>query len=111
MKSIELTYKLEGREMLIVSQNEDTIINFDNVEIIDIVADLDGTGEVLYKLYYETSTKREELGKYEKEERAKEVLKEIQERYEHMQYLKCFNRLNDLYEVGIKDFAYEMPKE
>ena len=37
--------------------------------------------------------------------------KEIQERYEHMQYLKCFNRLNDLYEVGIKDFAYEMPKE
>lgn len=45
--------------MLIVSQDKDTIINFDNVESIDIVADLDGTGEVPYNLYYETSTKRD----------------------------------------------------
>lgn len=50
--------------MLIVSQNKDAIINFDNVESIDIVTDLDGTGKVPYRLYCETSTKREELGKY-----------------------------------------------
>lgn len=67
--------------MLIVSQNKDTIVNFDNVDSIDIVADLDETGEVPSKIYYETSTKREELGEYATEERAREVLEEIIEVY------------------------------
>lgn len=67
--------------MIIVNQNKDEIVNFDNIENIDIVADLDGTGEVPYKIYYETSSKREELGKYKAEERAKEVLQEIVETY------------------------------
>ena len=45
--------------MIIVSQDKDIIANFDNIESVDIVADLDGTGEVPYKIYYETSSKRE----------------------------------------------------
>ncbi len=60
--------------MWIVSQDKEMIVNSDNVENIDIVADLDGTGKVPHKIYYETSSKREELGCYATEERAKEIL-------------------------------------
>lgn len=93
--------------MLIVSQNGEKMVNFDNVNMIIVrensIVSFDNT--------YTDNQDGDLLGIYKNKERAKEVLKEIQERYEHMQYLKCFNRLNDLYEVGIKDFAYEMPKE
>lgn len=92
--------------MIIVSQDKDTIINFDNIESIDIVADLDGTGKVPYKLYYETSTKREELGKYATEERAKEVLEDIVKKYENSMWKLGKNTLSFQYE-----FVYEMPKE
>lgn len=94
--------------MIIVNQNKDTIINFDKVESVDIVADLDGTGEVPYKIYYETSSNREELGKYKTEKRAKEVLDEIVENYDYI-------------ERGLADMTrgigrlficcYEMPQE
>ncbi len=63
--------------MIIVSQNKEIIVNFDNVESIDIVVDLDGTGKLPHKIYYETNSKREELGTYKTEERAKEVLQHI----------------------------------
>ncbi len=67
--------------MIIVSQDKTEIINFENVDIIDIVVDLDGTGKLPHKIYCETSSKREELGTYKSEERAKEVLQEIVEKY------------------------------
>lgn len=63
--------------MIIVNQDKDMIVNFDNVENIDIVADLDGTGEIPFKIYFATSSSREELGKYKTEERAKEVLRDL----------------------------------
>lgn len=93
--------------MIIVSQDRDNIINFDkikNIWIDDNILDKTNTD-------FEICADGESLGHYKTEEKAKEVLQEIQERYEHTQYLKCFNRINDLYEVGIKDFAYEMPEE
>lgn len=70
--------------MIIVNQDRNMIVNFDNVENIDIVADLDGTGEIPFKIYFETYSSREELGKYKTEERAKEVLQEIVKEYENV---------------------------
>lgn len=102
--------------MIIVSQDKDLIVNFDNVESIDIVADLDGTGKVPYKIYYETSSRREELGKYATEERAKEVLQEIAKKYSEYLELKGSPAILQ----GQSDIApnifnipkvYEMPKE
>lgn len=101
--------------MLIVSQNENIMVNFDNVQSIDIVADLDGTGKVPYKLYYETSTKREELGKYTTEKRAKEVFEEI------IKYNSIFEEIKALGGLDARRFierqryykfdTYRMPKE
>lgn len=67
--------------MIIVSQDKNTLVNFNNVDNIDIVADL--TRAVSYSICYETSTKREELGEYETEERAREVLQEIIKNMKH----------------------------
>ena len=94
--------------MIIVNQNKDTIINFDKVESIDIVADLDGTGEVPYKIFYETLSNREELGKYKTEKRAKEVLNEIVENYDYIE-----RRLADMARGigGLFNCYYEMPEE
>ena len=74
--------------MIIVSQDTEIIVNFNNIESIDMIADLDGTGKVPYKIYYETASKREELGTYKTEERAKEVLKEIVKKYSSYLELK-----------------------
>ena len=95
--------------MIIVSQNKDIIANFDNIESIDTVADLDGTGEVPYKIHYETSSKREELGKYQTEERAKEVLQEIIDKF--MEYGQIQNLAGDIKQVCEMPKKYEMPKE
>lgn len=94
--------------MIIVSQDEDLMINFDNVESIDIVTDLDGTGKVPYKICYETSSKREELGCYKTEERAKEVFKEIVKKYENSMWKLGKNILSFTFNY---EFIYEMPKE
>lgn len=82
--------------MIIVNQDKDMIVNFDNVENIDIVADLDGTGEIPFKIYFVTSSSREELGKYKTEERTKEVLEDI---------VQFYIRTEDQNKV------YRMPKE
>lgn len=107
--------------MIIVSQDKDIIANFDNIESVDIVADLDGTGEVPYKIYYETSSKREELGKYQTEERAKEVLQEIVMLFkdEEMFHIRksTLNNLDELAEPKYilkpvsRPKVYEMPAE
>jgi hypothetical protein len=107
--------------MIIVNQDKDIIANFDNIESVDIVADLDGTGEVPYKIYYETSSKREELGKYQTEERAKEVLQEIvmlfkDEEIFHIRK-STLNNLDELAEPKYilkpisRPKVYEMPAE
>lgn len=94
--------------MIIVSQDKNTIINFNN--ITEIVAN--GTEVVItdniYKDYGET------IGIYKTEERAKEVLQEIKNAYSAVQLmmLPTFN-----FEKPIKAgelaqlIAYEMPKE
>lgn len=100
--------------MIIVNQNKDTIINFDKVESIDIVADLDGTGEVPYKIFYETSSNREELGKYKTEKRAIEVLVEIATAYTNMEIINIpvINIHENISAQRMaKNICYEMPEE
>lgn len=103
--------------MIIVSQVKRNIINFDNVESIYIVADLNGTGKIPYKIYYETSTQSEELGQYATEERAKEILEEITAAYQASELFKCVDKnvraeMTVTYmENKITPFKYEMPEE
>ena len=80
--------------MIIVSQDKDSIINFDNIDNIDITANSTIIGEEEpYTINYETSTRRQGLGIYQTEERAKEVLQEIVEKYSalpHSSVVICF---------------------
>lgn len=91
--------------MIIVNQDKDIIVNFDNVESINIVADLDGTGEIPYKIYAETSSGSIELGEYATEERAKEMLGEIAKTYQFYQgkeyTIGDYNSLWGDYEFGV----------
>ena len=93
--------------MLIVTQNREKIVNFNNVDNIDIVASLDGTGDIPYIIYYETSTRREELGIYETKERAKEVLQEIINNYREYRIAVSSGFMDILDKTSI----YEMPEE
>lgn len=87
--------------MIIVDQDKNKIINFDNVnEILTIE-----TGEILVvNNTYITNDCLDVLGKYDTEERAKEVLQEIIKAY-----LDC-NEQNFLAEYAyVKNKVYEMP--
>lgn len=83
--------------MIIVSQDKIRILNFDNVQ--DVRIEPYGThikGKKIYKIFAGNfDGYAVELGTYEKEERAKEVLQEIIE----------------IYKVSIPIAVYEMPKE
>lgn len=78
--------------MIIVNQNKTIIANFDNITQIYITSAED---EEIYEIRFETvDSLYETLGKYETEQRAKEVLSEIRGNWETR-----------------KDLAYYMPKE
>lgn len=98
--------------MIIVNQAKDMIVNFNNVESIDIVVDLDGTGKLPYEIYYETNSKREKLGTYSTEEREKEVFNEIIKAYEKAGNL-AFEINEDETEVKLthNSNVFEMPEE
>jgi len=98
--------------MIIVSQDKDEIINFDNISSIYLV-DMwdDRPGQVIKADYVHGNTST--LGYYKNEDRAKEVLIEIMKNYANAENYKHFNReitaeqLNNMQESLI----YEMPKE
>lgn len=100
--------------MIIVSQDKDTIVNFDNVEILGIgnlLEDDDGKFKMLANTI---SDSQYILGKYDTEERAKKVLKEIIGKYKATEALKiAINRIaDDVGALGLENaFIYEMPKE
>ena len=93
--------------MIIVSQDKDKIVNFDNLTQIYITRDEE---EKSYFIRYETvDSLYDDLGEYKTEERAKEVLQEIMKKYLE---IKCF--YNSKYEVmqAIEQpKVYEMPVE
>lgn len=89
--------------MIIIDQDKNKIINFDNVNEISITE----TGEVLVvNNTYITNDCLDVLGKYDTEKRAKEVLEEIIKAY-----LDC-NEKNVLAVYAyVKNKVYEMPTE
>ena len=92
--------------MIIVSQDKDVIVNFDrtqNIWIDDDVLDKTNTS-------FDIVADEQTIGTYATEERAKEVLQEIIERYHVL-------KKNTVYAQGDSNFTfnehyyYEMPKE
>lgn len=85
--------------MIIVSQDKTETINFDktfNFFIVKIAEDC-----------YKVNADGECLGNYESEERAKEVLEEITEKYENIELAKY-----DRTSFTTRDnFIYRMPEE
>lgn len=90
--------------MIIISQNKDKIVNFDNLTQVYITQDEEKTA---YFIRFETvDSLYDDLGEYKTEERAKEVLQEIIKTY-----LDC-NEQNHLAEFAyVKNKVYEMPEE
>lgn len=99
--------------MIIVSQEKDAILNFDNVIGIRTEIDIESNKET--RIAIDTiDSERYYIARYSTEERTKEVLQEILEAYKATETFKAIsNRISD--EVGaiaIKNgFVYEMPEE
>lgn len=95
--------------MIIISQNEEVIINNNNVTSIYI--EFVGSEKSKYRLTAEMVTSSEIiLGEYKTEERAKEILQEIIRKYKlgsNKIKIKT-SRGSDIIERNI---IYEMPKE
>ena len=89
--------------MIIIKQDEKTIINFDDVTKISINSPI-GTNDGEFKITAENILTAEILGYYKTEKRAKEVLEEITDMY-------C--RCNIEYgSIGyVRNRVYKMPKE
>ena len=90
--------------MLIVSQDKNIMINFDNVANINIEKsyNLNEENFTYDILVYIVSCGLARIAKYATEERAKEVLKEIIELYK--------NQINKYHFTYVNN-VYEMPKE
>lgn len=90
--------------MIIVSQEKEKIVNFDNLIQIYITQDEEETANFIR--YESVDSLYEDLGEYKTEERAKEVLQEIWEFYETVERYKSSNGMAIVFEKG---YAYEMP--
>ena len=88
--------------MIIVSQDKEKIVNFDNLTQVYITQDEE---ETAYFIRYETvESLNDDLGKYETEERSKEVLQGIVSKYKTTLY----NSKKNETVVNIPK-VYEMP--
>ena len=91
--------------MIIVSQDKTEIVNFNNIESVWISKEEEGIFSI-----EATADTNASLGKYKTEERAKEVLQEIVERYHVL-------KKNTVYAQGDSGFTfnehyyYEMPEK
>ena len=92
--------------MIIVSQDKDNIINFDNIKSIWIDDNVLDKTDTMFDIYADD----EFIAEYSTEERAKEVLQEILKYYDSL-------KTNTIYAISDKDYPmdmksyYEMPKE
>lgn len=95
--------------MLIVSQDKDGIINFENITAIRLIINLEDNKRNMIAIDT-VNAERYTVAKYVTEERAKEVIREIIKKYEKINLGKYFNApMIELH--GDKSFVYEMPKE
>ena len=93
--------------MIIVSQDKGKIINFDNMTRVYINFD---KGDDDFCIRTETvDSLYEDLGYYKTEERTKEVLQEIIDKYK--EYATIQNKVGSISDVEILPKVYEMPKE
>lgn len=88
--------------MIIVSQDKDNVINYDNVKSLWIDDNvLDKTNTTFY-----INADDDFLGEYETEERAKEVLQEIINAYLDSNEQSAYAKF-----AYVKNKVYEMPEE
>ena len=87
--------------MIIVSQDKNGIINFDNILQLYISQCKKEEITEYYIRYEDCNNSYEDIGTYKTEERAKEVLQEIIDIYK-------FNRCEA---VGQKNAVYRMPED
>lgn len=90
--------------MIIVSQDKDTIINHDNVQLLWINKNILNKTNKTFYIYAD----HDFLGEYKTEERAKEVLQELWQFYETVERYKSSNGMAIVFE---KRYAYEMPED
>jgi len=100
--------------MIIVSQDKDITLNFDNTEAIAILNPLENNlenNEGMFKVCAITPSDNEyTLGKYATEERAKEVLQEIIKNFSFTELRDTPEKLKLIMEIT-KLGRYQMPKE
>ena len=90
--------------MIVLSQDKDKIVNFDNLTQVYITQDEEKSA---YFIRFETvDSLYDDLGEYKTEERAKEVLQEIISKYKTTLYNSKTNET-----VVNVPKVYEMPKE
>lgn len=89
--------------MIIVSQDKQKIVNFDNVNIILVRENKIISFDNTYTDYQDGDL----LGKYENKERAKEVLQEIIKSYRNYRTAECDGYTNILQETAV----FEMPED
>lgn len=90
--------------MIIVSQEKDAILNFDNVIGIRTEIDIESNKET--RIAIDTiDSERYYIARYSTEERTKEVLQEIIERYTNWNNLVCGQP------TGFCSPKYEMPEK
>ena len=99
--------------MIIVGQDKEKIVNFDNLTQVYITQDEE---ETAYFIRFETvDSLYDDLGKYETEERAKEVLQEIYKNYADFELIRCIeDNFQQHLIVGNKNKyfdIYEMPED
>lgn len=98
--------------MIIVSQDKKEVINFENILSVKLFHD-DEDNECLYEIYTTVNAPGDNyilLGEYSTEERAKEVLQEIKNKYK--EYATISNVTgNDIRGIYNIPKVYEMPKE
>ena len=90
--------------MIIVSQDKKQVINFNTIDFIDIMPMNDGRFEVDANFAHCIT----ELGHYDTEERAKEVLQEI---IEKMQNKNFIDMTAEGITTEVSDRIYRMPEE
>lgn len=89
--------------MIIVNQERTKIINFEKITEITASGTRILVGDDIF------IPKGEEIAKYETEERAKEVLQEIIDKYK--EYATIQNKVGSISDVEILPKVYEMPTE
>lgn len=102
--------------MVIISQNKNRIINFDNILEIWIDSNILDKTEPAFTINAETDSTVIEIGNYATEERAKEVLQQIACRYSSEEIYKRANSktqeelTRNYVEIKIIPYIFEMPE-